>query len=214
MVLKYFYFKFVQGQIRCLSTNPKPKNHYTSLGIPSTSTQTEVKAAYYKLSKLYHPDKTRNNPTSSQKFRDITEAYEILGNLKTRKLYDKGLYHFDSAIVGDPTIDKFHKSREMRSRPPPPTGRTPIYDFDEWSRNHYGATFERSQRARKKSDFLHRKKEQELNDIKFERFLFATVCIFVICMFFKSQMSYDDVYVDANRLSLTAEKGRKDENKN
>lgn len=68
----------------------KPKNHYDSLGIQSTSTQGEVKSAYYKLSMMYHPDKNQGNPESSQKFRDITEAYEVLGNVKTRKLYDKG----------------------------------------------------------------------------------------------------------------------------
>lgn len=87
MNFKLSYFRFTQ-QIRLLSSG-KSKNHYDSLGIPSTSTQGEVKSAYYKLSMMYHPDKNQS-VESAQKFRDITAAYEILGNAKTRKLYDKG----------------------------------------------------------------------------------------------------------------------------
>lgn len=68
----------------------KPTNHYDSLGISSNSTQNEIKNAYYKLSMVYHPDKNQGNAEYAQKFRAISEAYEILGNVKSRKLYDKG----------------------------------------------------------------------------------------------------------------------------
>lgn len=64
-------------------------NHYDSLGITPKATQNEIKAAYYKLSMVYHPDKNKDE-ASLQKFRAITEAYEVLGNVKTRKMYDRG----------------------------------------------------------------------------------------------------------------------------
>lgn len=91
------------NQIRQLSTTPalfntKPRNHYDSLGLVKTATQAEVKNAYYDLSKLYHPDRNQGETQEqrdqhSQKFRDITEAYEVLGNVKSRRLYDKGNLH-------------------------------------------------------------------------------------------------------------------------
>lgn len=91
------------NQIRQLSTTPllfnnKPRNHYDSLGLIKTATQAEVKSAYYDLSKLYHPDRNQGETQEqrdqhSQKFRDITEAYEVLGNVKSRRLYDKGNLH-------------------------------------------------------------------------------------------------------------------------
>lgn len=66
-------------------------SYYDSLGISRTSTQTEIKAAYYKLSMLYHPDKNDGSETAAKKFRQITQAYEVLSNYKLRKLYDKGV---------------------------------------------------------------------------------------------------------------------------
>lgn len=67
----------------------KHVNHYNALGLTKHATQSEIKGAYYKLSMLYHPDKN-SDAEAAQKFRDITAAYEILGNIKLRKLYDKG----------------------------------------------------------------------------------------------------------------------------
>lgn len=64
-------------------------NLYDSLGITSKATQNEIKTAYYKLSfMLYHPDKNKDSYSAAEKFRDITEAYEVLGNFRLRKLYD------------------------------------------------------------------------------------------------------------------------------
>ncbi|XP_018560959.1 dnaJ homolog subfamily C member 30 [Anoplophora glabripennis] len=192
MNFKMSYFRFTQKQIRFLSS--KSKNHYESLGIPSSSTQSEVKTAYYKLSMQYHPDKSQSTE-SSQKFRDITEAYKVLGNAKTRKLYDKGLYFGGAAsVTTDDSTNKFHKSRETRSRPPPPTGRTPIYDYDEWSRSHYGATFQRQMAYKRRMRMHNQKREQDLNDVKLEKLLFVLGLVLAICMYlFRDKTDYDEV---------------------
>lgn len=68
------------------------RSHYDSLGITPKATQNDIKSAYYKLSKIYHPDKNEGCPDASKKFHDISNAYEILGNFKLRRLYDKGMY--------------------------------------------------------------------------------------------------------------------------
>lgn len=64
--------------------------HYDVLGITPKATQGEVKAAYYRLSMQYHPDKNQGSESAALKFREITQAYEVLGNFRLRKLYDKG----------------------------------------------------------------------------------------------------------------------------
>lgn len=84
--------RIVQQNVRCLSNTAslRAKNHYDSLGLTPKATQADVKGAYYKLSMVYHPDKNEGCDVAAQKFRDITEAYEVLGNVRLRKLYDKG----------------------------------------------------------------------------------------------------------------------------
>lgn len=69
----------------------KSKNYYDDLEIPKTSTQSEIKNAYYSLSKEYHPDKNKTE-VAAKKFRSISEAYEVLGNFRKRRMYDKGQF--------------------------------------------------------------------------------------------------------------------------
>lgn len=65
------------------------KNHYESLGVGQQATAGEIKAAYYALSKVYHPDLSREDLNAGVRFRQITAAYEMLSNPLTRKQYDR-----------------------------------------------------------------------------------------------------------------------------
>lgn len=69
----------------------KSRNFYDDLGIQKTATQSEIKNAYYNLSMVLHPDKNEGSEEASKRFRRISEAYEVLGNFRTRRMYDKGL---------------------------------------------------------------------------------------------------------------------------
>ena len=60
-------------------------NHYTSLGVSRQASQDEIKAAFRKFAVMYHPDKSGADP---EKFRLVSEAYEILGDIEKRKAYD------------------------------------------------------------------------------------------------------------------------------
>ena len=64
------------------------KDYYNILGINRQSSQDEIKKAYRELSKKYHPDKNPGNKEAEDKFKDINEAYSILGDEKKRKEYD------------------------------------------------------------------------------------------------------------------------------
>lgn len=63
---------------------------YRRLGLASNVSQDDIKKAYYELSKEHHPDRNKGCTESVEKFRSITEAYEILGNVTTRAQYDRG----------------------------------------------------------------------------------------------------------------------------
>lgn len=54
-------------------------NLYTVLGVKSSATQGEIKSAYYELSKIYHPDSNKGSQDSLDKFRQVSNAYEVLG---------------------------------------------------------------------------------------------------------------------------------------
>ncbi|XP_055641953.1 dnaJ homolog subfamily C member 30, mitochondrial [Toxorhynchites rutilus septentrionalis] len=179
------------------------RSHYDSLGITSAATQNDIKQAYYNLSKLYHPDINKDSTSAAEKFRAITEAYEILGNYRLRKLYDKGILHTagrqyaqQEPVAKPPEEDdpqtRFYKKRMTRTHVPTASGRTPIYDFDEWSRAHYGQSFERKkaaeQKARNKAQ-----KEEIINSATLHVYVvFATVSLVVLYGFVTIQeQSYD-----------------------
>lgn len=65
----------------------KVKDYYKILGVARTSTSLEIKTAYKKLAKIYHPDLNQGSSSVANKFADITEAYNILGNLDKRLQY-------------------------------------------------------------------------------------------------------------------------------
>lgn len=64
------------------------KDFYKLFGISPEATIEEIKSAYRKLAKLYHPDTNKGNKVSEQKFKELTEAYDVLCDEKIRKQYD------------------------------------------------------------------------------------------------------------------------------
>jgi len=65
------------------------KDYYEILGIPKTATKEEIKRAFRKLARKYHPDVNPNDPKASEKFKEINEAYMLLEDDKKREMYDK-----------------------------------------------------------------------------------------------------------------------------
>lgn len=65
------------------------KNYYDILGIPKTASQDEIKKAYRKLAVKYHPDKNPGNKEAENKFKEISEAYDVLSDEKRKATYDR-----------------------------------------------------------------------------------------------------------------------------
>ncbi|MBP5242632.1 MAG: molecular chaperone DnaJ [Clostridia bacterium] len=69
------------------------KNYYDILGVSKTATEDEIKSAYRKKVKEYHPDLHPNDPTAAEKFKEINEANETLSDKQKRAAYDYELEH-------------------------------------------------------------------------------------------------------------------------
>ncbi len=65
------------------------KDYYEILGVPRTASDAEIKKAFRKLARQYHPDVAKNKKQAEEKFKEINEAYEVLGDPPKRKRYDE-----------------------------------------------------------------------------------------------------------------------------
>jgi curved DNA-binding protein len=64
------------------------RDYYETLGVSKTASQEEIKSAFRKLARKYHPDTAKDKKLAEEKFKEINEAYEVLGDPEKRKKYD------------------------------------------------------------------------------------------------------------------------------
>ncbi|MFZ0548685.1 MAG: DnaJ domain-containing protein, partial [Candidatus Promineifilaceae bacterium] len=88
------------------------RDYYKVLGVDRNASEKDIKKAYRKLAREYHPDKNPNNKQAEEKFKEINEAYEVLGSSENRSKYDQ---------LGR----NYQRYQQMGG---PPNG----FDFSEW----------------------------------------------------------------------------------
>jgi DnaJ-class molecular chaperone len=73
------------------------KDFYKVLGVSRSADEKEIKSSYRKLARKYHPDVNPNDKSAEAKFKEISEAYEVIGDPEKRKLYDQYGEHWEHA---------------------------------------------------------------------------------------------------------------------
>ena len=71
------YFKFMS------------KNYYETLGVNKNASADEIKKAYKKMAMKYHPDRNKGDSSAEKKFKEVNEAYQVLGDATKKKNYDQ-----------------------------------------------------------------------------------------------------------------------------
>src|SRR5947209_15638212 len=67
----------------------KTTDYYDVLGVPRTATQKEITSAFRKLARKHHPDLNAGDKDAEARFKEISEAHDVLSDTKKRKLYDE-----------------------------------------------------------------------------------------------------------------------------
>src|SRR5213592_2039661 len=65
------------------------RDYYETLGVPKTASEEEIRSAFRKLARKFHPDVAKDKKAAEEKFKEINEAYEVLGDPEKRKKYDQ-----------------------------------------------------------------------------------------------------------------------------
>src|SRR5690606_38871439 len=96
------------------------RDPYEVLGVAKTAAAKDIKSAFRKLAKKYHPDSQPDDPKAKERFAEINQAYEIAGDAEKRKAYDHGeidaegkprFQGFEGAPGGDPFSGVHRSSR-------------------------------------------------------------------------------------------------------
>src|SRR6059058_6099868 len=79
-----------------MATQTQNKDYYGILGVKKTATPEEIRKAFRKLARKYHPDVNPNNKQAEEKFKELSEANDVLTDPKKRKIYDQLGYYSDN----------------------------------------------------------------------------------------------------------------------
>src|SRR5579872_7627560 len=77
-------------------------DYYDLLGVPRKASAKDIRAAFRKLARKYHPDLNPGDKSSEEKFKQLQEAYDVLSDTKKRQMYDQVGFYSDNYQPGGP----------------------------------------------------------------------------------------------------------------
>src|SRR4029077_11357975 len=81
------------------------RDYYAILGVPRNASEEEIKKAFRKLARQFHPDVAKDKKAAEEKFKEINEAYEVLGDPANRQKYDRLGRDWDKTAPAGPPPD-------------------------------------------------------------------------------------------------------------
>src|SRR5262245_10555577 len=76
-------------------------DYYELLGVPRKASAKDIRAAFRKLARKYHPDLNPGDKAAEEKFKQLQEAYDVLSDPKKRQMYDQYGFYSENAPTGD-----------------------------------------------------------------------------------------------------------------
>ncbi|MDE5698991.1 MAG: DnaJ domain-containing protein [Lachnospiraceae bacterium] len=119
-------------------------DYYKILNIPQQADESQIKQAYRKLAKRYHPDLNPDNPEAEARFKDIVEAYETLSDPAKRRKYDANMIHSSDTMESDTKAQDTVRS----------AGATQGVNFGNFTRDmerYFGFSFQANQQGGKQN---------------------------------------------------------------
>lgn len=107
------------------------KDYYATLGVERSSKPEQIRKAYRRLARKFHPDFNPNNKASEDKFKELQEAYDVLSDEKKRQIYDQYGFYSDNIPPGGPGVH------------PSTGGPGPGFDFSGFDFSDFGGTAEK-----------------------------------------------------------------------
>ena len=187
----------------------KKLNHYETLNLNNEANSSEIKAAFYKLSKEYHPDKNQEE-SAMRKFQEINDAYEVLGNYESKKNYDRSMFpvHFRRASNFDSTktssssnqsntsttlnenYTEFYKERvtKQTAQPGGINKSSNEFDYQSYYQSHYSSN-NQNPRIFKPQSHEERviKRNEEIQTLFMRNALLTVILVFMMIVAFYSK---------------------------
>lgn len=146
-------------------------NYYETLGVSKTATADEIKKAYRTLAFKYHPDRNPGDATAEEKFKQITAAYDVLGDESKRRNYDLGGYSYETS--GNSTEQQYQQYHQQYQY----TYRNPFGDDNFWD------WFDEKQ-TRSEHAYYHRRSEPKRNRNYFSMLVIKSLQTLIAGYFF------------------------------
>jgi curved DNA-binding protein len=130
------------------------KDYYKILGVAKDASQAEIKKQYRKQAVKYHPDKNQGNKQAEEKFKEMGEAYEVLGNPEKRKKYDRlgsNWKQYEQSGAGAGGADFSQWAQQGKGRQYSRTSQSDDFegsDFSDFFKSFFGGGFSGSGRTR------------------------------------------------------------------
>src|SRR6187399_1963904 len=106
------------------------KDYYKTLGLARGAAEEDIRNAFRRLARQFHPDKTGNDPNAENQFKEINEAYEVLGDPAKRQRYDQFVGAWESGGPGPEGWEGFIRSGSGGRGPNFEGGSHEHYSFD------------------------------------------------------------------------------------